>query len=142
MRQKLRRLERYCRLSQAERRLLPAVAALLGLARVAIGWMGVPRARRLTARLAPSSSLDPERLAELVRLACRALPGPTACLPRAIVLEALLVRADHAAELRVGIAPRAGRDRPEAHAWVVLAGLPVGEDPVRYTALPLFGTRG
>jgi hypothetical protein len=118
------------------------VAVLLGLARVGVGRLGVARTRRLVARLAPRSRVPAERLADLVSMGGQALPGLTVCLPRALVLEALLARAGHAAELRVGVTPLLGRERPEAHAWVELGGKPVAEDPARYTALPLFGTRG
>jgi len=136
------RLARFCQLPPEERYMLPIVAVLLGLARLGVSQAGVPRTRRVAARLAPRSSLRPQRLADLVRVACQVLPGATLCLSRAIVLEALLVGAGHAAELRVGVAPRIGRARPDAHAWVELGGIAVAEDPSRYIALPLFGTRG
>ena len=142
MRAHLSRLAKLRRLPPEERRLLPVVAVLLGLARLGLSLLGVPRTRRLIAGLAPRSRVPAERLAGLVGTAGQALPGLTACLPRAIVLEALLARAGHAAELRVGVTPLLGRDRPEAHAWVELGGKPVAEDAARYTALPLFGTRG
>jgi hypothetical protein len=142
MRGHVRRLARFCQLPPEERRLLPIVAVLLGLARLGVSQAGVPRTRRLATRLVPRSSLQPQRLADLVGVACQVLPGVTPCLSRAIVLEALLVGAGHAAELRVGVAPLIGRERLDAHAWVELGGLAVAEDPSRYTALPLFGARG
>lgn len=114
---------------------------MLGLARLCVGRWGVGRARHLAARLAPASRLSPERLDAIVRAVGRWVPGLSRCLPRAITLEALLVGAGHAAELRVGLAPREGRERPGAHAWVELDGVAVGEDPSGFTALPLFGTR-
>jgi len=136
------RLAKFRRLPPEEQRLLPVVAALLGLARVGVSPLGVPRTRRLVARLAPRSHAPAGRLATLLRMAGHALPGRTACLPRAIVLEALLARAGHPAELRIGLSRRDDRERPLAHAWVELAGRAVAEDPADYTALPLFGTRG
>ncbi len=135
-------LARFRRLPSEDRRLLPVVVLLLGLARLGLSLLGVPRTRRLTGWLSPASALPAERLAELVGMAARALPGPTVCLARAIVLEALLARAGQPAELRVGVTRRGGHERPLAHAWVELAGRSVGEDPSDYTALPLFGTRG
>ncbi len=135
-------LARFRRLLREERRLLPVLALLLGLARLGLSLLGVPRTRVLVARLSPRSSLAPERLAELLRLAGRFLPGAAVCLPRAIVLEALLARAGHAAELRVGVTRHPARARALAHAWVELAGRSVGEEASDYTALPLFGTRG
>lgn len=142
MRTLITRLLRFRRRPPEERRLLPVVGLLLALARLGVRRASVSGTRRLAARLSPRSSLRPARLAELVRVASQVLPGRTACLPRAIVLEALLVGAGQAAELRVGIAPLMGRARPDAHAWVELGGLAVAEDASRYTALPLFGTRG
>jgi hypothetical protein len=38
------------------------------------------------------------------------------------------------------VAPRNGRDRLPAHAWVEIGGVAVAEDPKLYTPLPLFGT--
>ena len=139
---RLTRLARFRRLPPEERRLMPVLVALLGLARLGVSHAGVERTRRAAARLCPRTSLGPKRLADLVSLAGQMLPGATPCLARAIVLEALLVEAGHAAELRIGVTPRIGRERSFAHAWVELCGVAVAEDPSRYTALPLFGTRG
>jgi hypothetical protein len=92
--------------------------------------------------LSPRRNLEPQRLADLVRAASQVLPGVTRCVPRAVVLEALLREAGHPAELRIGVTPLGGRRRPEAHAWVELSGVAVAEDASPYTALPLFGARG
>ena len=121
---------------------MAVLAVLLGLTRLGLSSVGVHRTRRAIARFCPRTSLPPERLAHLVTVACRVLPGATLCLARSIVLEALLVEAGHAAELRIGVTPLAGRERPGAHAWVELRGVAVTEGPSGYTALPLFGTRG
>ena len=142
MRGHLMRLSRFRQLPPEEQRLLPIVAVLLGLARLGVSHAGVPRTRCVAARLVPRSSLRPQRLADLVRVACQVLPGVTRCLSRSIVLEALLIEAGHAAELRIGLAPPIGPQRPDAHAWVELGGVAVAEDASRYTALSLFGTRG
>lgn len=136
------RLARYRRLPRDERRVLRVSALLLALTRLLVGRASVPRMRRAAARLAPRSPAPPERLAQLVDAAAGALPGTTSCLARAIALEALLVRAGHAAELRIGVAPRQGRGRLEAHAWVELEGVALDPAASRYAALPLFGVRG
>ncbi len=141
MRRQALRLARFHGLPRGERSLLTAAAAMLALARLGLRILGVPRTRRLVRRLAPGSLLPPVRVAELVRMACEALPGATLCLPRALVLEALLAEADHPAELRIGLAPDDGFGRRAAHAWVELRGVAVAEDPSRYTALPVFGAR-
>ena len=112
---------------------------MLAFVRLGLRVLGVPRTRRLVRRVSPGSPLEPVRVAELVRMACEALPGATLCLPRAIVLEALLVEADHPAELRIGIASGNETGRRAAHAWVEVRGVAVAEDPSRYTAVPVFG---
>jgi transglutaminase superfamily protein len=142
MRRHVMRVFRFLQRPSEERRLLAMVTVLLALARLGMAYADLPRTRRLVAWLAPRRTLAPLRLAELVRAASPALPGVTPCGPRAIVLEALLIQAGHAAELRIGVAPLAGRERPDAHAWVEVGGVAVAEDPSRYTALPLFGARG
>jgi len=135
------RLARFRGLPPGERSLLTEAAAMLALARLGLRVLGVSLTRRLVRRVSPGSPLEPVRVAELVRMACEALPGATLCLPRAIVLEALLAEADHPAELRIGIASGNDTGRRAAHAWVELRGVAVAEDPSRYTALPVFGAR-
>ena len=135
------RLARFVSLPPKERVRLFAAAVLLATARLGVKAAGVSRTRQLLSRLSPGFRVEPERLADLVRMACQALPGATSCLPRAIVLEALLRAARHPAELRIGVASRNGGQRLPAHAWVEVDGIAVAEDPSRYTALPVFGTR-
>ncbi|MBK5256271.1 MAG: lasso peptide biosynthesis B2 protein [Vicinamibacteria bacterium] len=115
---------------------------MLLMVRLGLSLVDVSRLRRVAGHLAPRCDLTPQRLADLVRMSSQALPGLTLCVPRAVVLEALLIRAGHAAVLRIGLTPLAGRERPEAHAWVEIEGVAVAEDPSRYTTLPLFGTSG
>lgn len=136
-----RRCSVYRRLPAGERLLLPLLALLLAAARIGVRRAGVGWTRRAAARLAPRSDVGPARLAFLVDAAARTLPGRTACLPRAIVLEALLAGAGWVPVLRIGIAPREGRARLDAHAWVELDGVAVAEEPSGYTPLPLFGAR-
>lgn len=138
----IRPLRRFLALPEEERQALPALAVMLAAARLGVLVAGIARARQLQARLALLTRIAPERMADLVRMASTVLPGPTLCLPRALVLEAMLLRARRSAVLRIGVAPLCGRTRPEAHAWVELDGAAVGENPSRYTALPLFGAQG
>jgi hypothetical protein len=142
MRTLIARLNRFLRLPAEERRVLPCLVVMLALARTGVRFAGLPRTRRLVARLSLRPRLEPRRLADLVRMAGMALPGSTLCLPRAIVLEGLLRGADHPAELRIGIAPRDGQERLRAHAWVELGGAAVAEDASAFIPLPVFGTRG
>ncbi|HRB13720.1 MAG TPA: hypothetical protein PKU70_11985, partial [Vicinamibacteria bacterium] len=77
------RLARFRGLPPGERGLLTAAAAMLALARLGLRVLGVSPTRRLVRRVSLASPLEPVRVAELVRMACEALPGATLCLPRA-----------------------------------------------------------
>lgn len=138
----LTRVRRFLRYSSGERSAAGAALGLLALARVALRLSTVPATRRIVARLAPAVSPPSARLAELTRVAAGQLPGSTACLPRAIVLEALLRASGRPAELKIGIAALPAGGRPDTHAWVEVDGVSLDETARGYTALPLFGTRG
>jgi hypothetical protein len=135
------RFARWSRLPPEERRVVLRASLLLLFARLALAGASVAWTRGAAGWLARRSAMPSARVAALVAAAARALPGATGCLPRAIALEALLRRGGHAAELRVGVAPRRGRGRLAAHAWVEVDGVAVGGDPSPYVALPVFGTR-
>jgi Transglutaminase-like superfamily len=136
-----RGLAGYRRLPPEERRTLFRAWMLVVLARVVLSWRGVAETRGVAARLAPRTAIPPARLAVLVAAAARAWPGAVPCLPRAIALEALLRTGGHAAELRIGVGPRYGRERVDAHAWVEVDGIALDGDPAPYVAVPVFGTR-
>ena len=68
------------------------------------------------------SALHLHRLVELVS---RLYPFPMTCLPRALTLRRLLARRGIPSTLRIGVAGKGSR--MQAHAWVVVAGVPVGE---------------
>lgn len=84
---------------------------------------------------APSSTLDPRRVARLVQ-AVSALCGMR-CLTQSLILFRILRRRGLAAELRIGVR-RVGDDL-NAHAWVAYDGqvLLGGEIADEYKALPL-----
>jgi hypothetical protein len=132
---------RFRRLSSSELRTVAWASLALVVARLGARCSSVPVTRRALARLAPGSALPPARIAEVTAGVVQLLPGRTRCLPRAMALEALLQGAGHPAELRIGVAPRLGRPRLDAHAWVDLGGVAVAEDVSRYASLPLFGVR-
>src|SRR6185369_4603974 len=134
------RLAKYRALAGDERRVVRAAILGLGAARLLLRGVSLQRVRRTVSRIAPASAVSVERLAHLVSAAAAGLPGATTCLPRAIVLEALLKASGRPAELRIGVAPRGGLPRLRAHAWVELEGAAVGDDPSEYAALPVFGT--
>jgi hypothetical protein len=135
-------IARYCRLTPAERRIVRHAALIVLGARLLVRRVSVSWLRGQARRLAQRSSLKAERLLNLVEAVAAVIPGTTPCLARAIALEAVLVGAGHAAELRIGVAPREGRDRLAAHAWVELDGVPLEQGTSRYVALPLFGAAG
>jgi hypothetical protein len=65
-------------------------------------------------------------VAEAVDRAARYQPGGARCLARAVTVRSLLVDEGIAAVVRFGV--RRGSDgQLEAHAWVEVAGEPVGE---------------
>jgi hypothetical protein len=142
MRDSIRAVRRFLGFPLGEKRLLLSLPALLAVARLGIRSASVPSVRQTILRMAPKSAITPERLAELINVAAQRLPGFTPCLPRAIVLEALLRSSGRVAELRVGVATLKAGLPPEAHAWVEVDGVPVAETVTGYTVLPLFGTRG
>ena len=133
---------RFLKFPVEERRALLWLLPLLLAARLLLKPVGVPALRRGIGLVAPRLAPTPERLAELLNVAAQRLPGFTACLPRAIVLEALLRRAGRSAELRIGLAPLREAKRLDAHAWVELDGIALAENVSGYTALPVFGVRG
>ena len=66
-----------------------------------------------------------QRLHRLVELASRLHILPMTCLPRALTLQGLLNRHGISSLLRIGIAR--GPGGVLAHAWVEVAGVPMGE---------------
>ena len=71
----------------------------------------------------------------MVRIAATYGPLRTTCLPRAVVLSALLQRLGFTAEVKLGV--RQGQRGFEAHAWVEVDGFalePVAE-PVPFVPL-------
>lgn len=114
------RLAELRRLSPAERRVL-ALAWMLLLA--APLWLRVLPLRRLVVSpRAGRPRLAPQRVAQLVDIASRRVPGAR-CLPVAVVTVRLLARQGTAATLRIGVARFAGD--LAAHAWVECDGVPL-----------------
>jgi len=114
---------------------LPLVAATLRIC----GFRATRAALRALSRAAPRSGgrpADPEELARLVRVASRRGVVRVGCLSRGLLVWAWLTRQGHAARLRVGVAPRAGR--LAAHAWVELDGRALAEPPSRLSRFRAF----
>jgi hypothetical protein len=122
-----RKVARLAALPWRDRVTLAAAFAALVLAEAGLRFLGLPRTRRLLAprrRAAVPPPAEIERLVRLGAAACSAV-YPAGCLPRSLVLERLLARRGAAPELRVGVRREAGE--LQAHAWVEVAGRPVGE---------------
>jgi len=130
-------------LAPEERRLLVRAALLLSAVRLARAVLPWPALRRVASRAARPARDAPgsahgstDRLRWAVDVARRYVPGAT-CLTQALALQIWLGRRGQAAELRLGVARRAGA-RLEAHAWLEREGqviLGAAERP-RYTPLP------
>jgi hypothetical protein len=133
------RLASVRRLSAAEGRILALGWLLLVVAPLALRV--IPLRRMLTlARPRRRADVPPERLARLVEVAARGVPGAR-CLPVAVVTAWLLARQGTPATLRIGVARTAGRLR--AHAWLERGGVPLlraseaeGYTPILSVAVP------
>ncbi len=129
------------RRSAADGPLLVRSWLLLGAARLALWVVPLPVVRRWlawAARPGGGRGATPDRIAWAIGRARRLVPRAT-CLPQALAAEALLRRAGHPADLRIGVA-KTGPGRLLAHAWVECRGrVIVGDLPERladYAPLP------
>ncbi len=106
-----------------DRGLAAEALALLVAARIGLWVLPFAAVRRLFRALARPGRGAPraaDRVAWSVAAAGRRLPAPfRACLPQALAAEAMLRRHGLAAELKIGVRQGAGRERVEAHAWVL-----------------------
>lgn len=110
-----------------------SVAVALGAAALLVQLRGLKRAARTVWRIAGDVPTRPKpafpsqfaagRARAIARVADRMVPMPR-CLPRALLLAALLRRRGVAAELCLGTRVRGPFD---AHAWVEIEGEPVNE---------------
>ncbi len=138
-------LRKLLALAPADRRLLAAAAALLGMSSLGLGLLPVQRLRlllRLAATRLPGARRRadaPERVRWALAVVRRLLPGAR-CLAQALAAEALLAHGDFPARLRIGV-PRAGRPRRlAAHAWLELDGKVVvggARAPSTYEPVPV-----
>ena len=115
--------------------LLPVVSLLLRL----IGYQRTLKLLQTLCARKPASVMpeaDAAALGRLVNIAARYSALPVNCLPRSVVVWWLLRHAGVAADLRIGVQKEA--DVLMAHAWVELAGVPVGDTGSgRYRAFAL-----
>lgn len=119
-------IRRFAQLSAPRRRLW--LEAWLALLRADLALRLAPR-RTLARALAPGAG-DPlatptEPAVWAVASAAARHLRPMTCLPRAVALRELLARRGVGCRLRIGVRKDAGR--LAAHAWVEVAGVPLGE---------------
>jgi len=132
------RLRSFLARPPAERRVFMRALWLLPALHAAL-WVTPPRTLRdRLARRGPARAKGPSaaQIGWAVRTAARYVPGAT-CLVQALAASALLSRAGHAPDLRIGVV-KPDRSALSAHAWVERDGVIVvgaGEHD-RYHALP------
>lgn len=100
--------------------------------------------RRFAGQASGTSGLVPARVIDLAWLVCRASRGGGHgnCLERSLVLFRGLGEAGVRPELWFGVRPGDPRD---GHVWVMLDGVPAGDDPAMlgdYMPLMVFGADG
>jgi hypothetical protein len=120
-----RRLAKFLRLSFSDQRLLMRAAVAVVSAKLAIRTVHLPAARaavmrveRLGWTVIPARA---DRIVWAVETAGRAIPGMKNCLVQAVAAEAMLLRAGHPCELRIGAAKNGPRELI-AHAWLESEG--------------------
>lgn len=101
--------------------------------RKTLGLMQRSCRHRRPADLCGSDAGDFDDAANAVQRAARLFRGRITCLPRACALYWLLVWRGWPAHIRFGV--RRGRNGLDAHAWVEIEGVPVGE---RHRSDPTF----
>ena len=120
-----RRLARFFRLSFSDQRLLMRAALAVVSAKLAIRTLSLPGARAAVTRLERLGwivmSARADRIVWAVETAGGAIPGMKNCLVQAVAAEAILIRAGHPCELRIGAAKNGPRELI-AHAWLESEG--------------------
>lgn len=120
-----RRLAKFLRLSFSDQRLLMRAALAVVGAKLAIRTLSLPAARAAVTRLErPGWIAMParaDRIVWAVETAGGAIPGMKNCLVQAVAAEAMLIRAGHPCELRIGAAKNGPRELI-AHAWLESEG--------------------
>jgi hypothetical protein len=138
-----RRLARFFHLSFSDQRLLMRAALAVVSAKLAIRTLRLPTARAAVTRLEHVGTIRStgaparvDRIVWAVETAGRTIPGMKNCLVQAVAAEAMLIRAGHPCELRIGAAKN-GPNQLIAHAWLESEGrVLIGDFELdRYTPL-------
>lgn len=117
-------------MSGNERRWLLQAWLFLPVVKILLWLTGYRHTLAKLQRFFPLNSCNPDAelavlLGRLVNMAANHSLLEITCLPRSLVLWAMMRRAGLAADLRIGVQKKA--DVFAAHAWVEYAGVPVNE---------------
>jgi len=138
-----RRLAQWRSLSVAERRTLAFLAITLPVVAGMLRLVGVARTRRCLARfegnppvlaMTEGVMLAAERLAKLAGIAGRRGAVTATCLRQAIAVHWLLRRRGLDPEIKFGVRKHDGQF--DAHAWVELQGVALGQRRMEHIPLP------
>ncbi len=129
----IRKLQLFCSLDSADRRVLLEALVLPGFIWLSFHTVGVPRTQALLRRWAGAGRANPisvslatihqARRAQQIVKRNTGIAGN--CLVRSLTLWAMLLRRGVPTDLRVGFRKREGRI--EGHSWLEYAGAPVNE---------------
>lgn len=134
------RRQRYWRLTPADRRIARGSAVRLVSAVLLLKFLRLQTSVRLLLRLLPTPTTGPldepqqlraQHMAEIFVAVANLLPLPTTCLPRGLALWWLLGSAGFTADIVLGVQPPPSSR--EAHAWVEIGALVLGDPRQIYT---------
>ncbi len=140
---------RWWRLPRAEQRIVLWLAWRLPLVDLALRLFGLRRTRRFLLRgmqpprsqaCSPATLIDAQRLAALASMVGGRTITRASCLRQALVVEQRLRRRGLPAELRIGVRKGAGATF-DAHAWVELDNIALGQPFLIHTGIPGAGER-
>ncbi len=135
---------RWSQLTWQQKRWLHFALAALPLIKLSLNLRGYRRTRAsveaccpvVGARMPTGEELaQAENSAQLVAIAGRRGLVRATCLPQALLLHALLRRSGFAPELKIGVSRK--DEAFDAHAWVELAGVALGQNQASHVAMPL-----
>lgn len=142
----MKRVNKFLRLSSADKFLLVKTAFLLGTMRLGLRMLPFRTMLGLLARMAkaapdlhPTDQALADKMTWAVGVAKCYILGTTTCLAQAFAVKVLLNRRGCQASLRIGV-ERGGEGQFQAHAWVESQGRVMvgGGELSRYTPLPHF----
>jgi len=111
------RVAKFFALTSADRWLLIRAALTAIAAKLAVNAMRLPSARRAIKLIQiPRCSASPERIVWAVEATGHVMPFLRNCLVQAVAAEAMMIRAGHRCDLRIGAAKKG--DEFLAHAWI------------------------